>query len=228
MRGKLIVIDGNDGSGKATQVGLLLKYLKKRNRKTAFIDFPRYYTSFHGRIVARYLTGEFGGVNEVNPYLASLTYALDRLSAKPDMDKWIREGKIVVANRYVSSNMAYQSAKLPSGKRAAFLRWLSHMEYGIHKLPKENVVIYLHVPVDVGQELISRKKARKYLRGKTRDIHEDLVSYQQAAEQMYLKLCRANPHWIKIECMGRDGKLRALADIHEQIVELLKERKVIK
>jgi nucleoside 2-deoxyribosyltransferase len=119
-RGKLIVIDGTDGSGKATQCQLLLDYLKKVGYRTKYIDFPRYYSSFHGGMVGRYLKGEFGGLDEVNPYLASLTYALDRLTAKEDMDTWLRNGNLVVTNRYTSSNMAFQTVRVKPEERENF------------------------------------------------------------------------------------------------------------
>src|SRR3989344_5328339 len=164
-KGKLIVIEGADGSGKATQTALLKAYLEQKNYPVETIDFPRYWGSFHGKTIARYLKGEFGGVDSVNPYLISLAYSLDRATAKREMNTWLREGKIVLANRYATSNMAHQAAKLPERKREHFLNWLMELEYKVNKIPKEDLVIYLHVPTATAQVLIQN-------RGRKGAIHE--------------------------------------------------------
>lgn len=226
-KGKLIVVDGTDGSGKAIQCKLLLKYLKAGGFKTKFIDFPRYYTSFHGGMVGRYLNGEFGGTDETNPYLVSLIYALDRLTAKDELEDWLERKNIVVANRYTSSNMAHQTAKLPSKKRDEFLRWLYEMEYKVHKLPKENMVVFLHLPVEIGQKLVDKKGKRDYVKGKKRDIHEASTSHLKRAEEMYLYLAKTRRHWIKVKCLDKEEKLRSRGDIHKEIVEVLKKRKIV-
>lgn len=209
MRGRLIVIDGIDGSGKTTQAKLLVSFLKKKGYKTCYIDFPRYHTSFHGKVVARYLTGEFGQLDEVSPYLASLAYALDRLTAKPQLERWLRQGNIVVANRYTSANMAHQTARLPKDEREEFLRWLADMEYNVHKLPKEDIVIFLHVPPEIGQKLVDKKKKR--------DMHEANLSYLREVEKMYLELARKNKNWVKIECVEK-SKLKSREEIHKMVV----------
>ncbi len=116
-KGKLIVIDGGDGSGKTTQANLLVDYLKKRGFKVKYYDFPRYYSSFHGKLVGRFLAGEFGSLDSVSPYLASLAYALDRASVKEEMEEWLAKGGIIICNRYVTSSMAHQSARLPEKER---------------------------------------------------------------------------------------------------------------
>ena len=112
-KGKLIVIEGTDGSGKTTQLKLLKSYLEKNSIPVETVSFPRYKKSFHGKTVAKYLRGEFGAMDSVSPYLVSLAYAMDRATAKWDMNKWLREGKIVIADRYATSNMAHSAAKLP-------------------------------------------------------------------------------------------------------------------
>lgn len=228
-RGKLIVIDGTDGSGKATQAELLLKYLRKKGRKVKYVDFPRYHDSFHGKVVARYLAGEFGELNSVSPHLASLAYALDRLTAKPKLDRWLRDGKIVVSNRYVSSNMAFQAARLPKNKRREFLNWITEMEYKEHRLPKEDIVLFLHVPAQTGQRLVDRrsKKVRQRLGGMKRDIHEINLEYLRETERMYLKLCAEFKHWVKIECVDRKGSLKTREGIHKMIVKTLQGKRII-
>lgn len=226
-KGKLIVIDGTDGSGKATQSQLLLRYLKDKGLKTKFVDFPRYYTSFHGGTVGRYLAGEFGGVEKTNPYLVSLIYALDRLAAKEEIEDWLDQGNIVVANRYTSSNMAHQTSKLPPGERKQFLAWLYEMEYKVHKLPREEIVLFLHLPAEIGQGLVDRKGKRAYISGRKRDIHEANLVHLKEAEKMYLYLARTREYWARIRCLDKKENLRSPEEIHREVVKLLEERKII-
>ena len=226
-KGKLIVIDGSDSSGKKTQVELLLHYLQKKKYPTKFIDFPRYYSSFHGGTVARYLAGEFGGIDDVNPYLSSLAYAMDRLAAKPDMEEWLLEKNIVVANRYVSSSMTFQTVRLPKKEQEEFLKWLYDMEYKEHKLPPEDIVIYLYVPVEISQRLMKTREKKKYLKGKDKDIHEKNVDYLKKVEKMYLTLVNKNEHWFKIDCLDKSDRLRSKRSIHEEIVQTLKRKRII-
>jgi dTMP kinase len=224
-KGKLIVIDGGDGSGKATQSEMLIKYLEKNKQKVKYMDFPRYYSSFHGNIVARFLAGEFGTLDAVSPYLASLSYALDRASAKDEMDSWLSHGKTLLCNRYATSSMAHQGSKLPSEKRNAFISWLDELEYKVHKIPREDVVIYLYVPWKIGYELTLKKEARKYIDGKL-DIQEKDMNHRASAEEMYLKLARERKNWVKIDCVV-DGKILPKEEIHRQIVGNLQKRKLI-
>ena len=217
--GKLIVIDGTDGSGKSTQIKLLLEYLRKNRFRCKLVDFPRYHSSFHGRVVARYLSGEFG--KDVNPYLASLAYAVDRASARDEINEWLSRGYIVIADRYTSASMAYQTAKLPKKERRKFLKWLMQMEYGVHKLPKENIVLFLHVPIEVGKKLVEKRGGQKYIGGKTKDIHEEKLNYQKEAEKMYLELCKKYKHWIKVNCLNKKGNLQTQNQIHKLIIETL-------
>ncbi|KKP69483.1 MAG: Tmk: thymidylate kinase [candidate division CPR3 bacterium GW2011_GWF2_35_18] len=227
-KGKLVVVDGSDSSGKKTQVDLLLQYLQSKKYKTKYIDFPRYYSSFHGRTVARYLKGEFGGLNEVNPYLSSLAYALDRSAAKEDLDAWLLEDNIVIANRYVSSSMAFQTVRLPEKEREIFLKWLYEMEYKEHKLPIEDIVIYLYVPVSISQKLMENREKKKYLKGKDKDIHEKNVEYLKDVENMYLELVKRNKKWVKINCIDKKGNLRSKEDIHREVISLLKKKMIFK
>ena len=223
-KGKLIVIDGADGSGKATQTKKLLKYLKKNKLKNKYITFPRYYTSFHGKHVGRFLTGEFGGNSEVSPYLSSLAFALDRLHARDEIVDCVSCGNVVVADRYVSASLAHQGSKMPPKKRKHFLNWLYDMEYKEHKLPKEDLVIYLYVPVKKAQELIGKKGKRGYIKGK--DIQEGDIKHQKRSIEMYRDFCKKHKHWIEVKCVER-GKLLSVDEIHEKILGVLKKKKII-
>jgi nucleoside 2-deoxyribosyltransferase len=136
-KGKLIVIDGTNASGKATQTQLLISYFSRHKIKAKQISFPRYYTSFHGKTVCRFLKGEFGRLQDINPYLSSLAFALDRLTAKNQIVDWLEKGYIVIADRYVTSSLAHQGAKLSSRERTKFVNWVYDMEYKQHRMPKE-------------------------------------------------------------------------------------------
>lgn len=223
-KGKLIVIDGTDGSGKGTQTQLLLDYLEKKNLPHKFIDFPRYYTSFHGKMVGRYLAGEFGNMESASPYLSSLFYAMDRLTARDEIVDWLEEGNTVVANRYTTSSMAFQTARIEKDKQDEFLRWIYAMEYKEHKLPKEDIVIFLYVPVEISQKLIEKKDKREYIKGKKKDIHESNVEYQKKVLELYLELAKKYSHWVVIKCVDDKGKLLSVEAVHKKIVSVLRER----
>lgn len=223
-KGKLVVIDGADGSGKGTQAQKLLKYLKVSKVKNKYISFPRYYTSFHGKHVGRFLTGEFGGNNEVSPYLSSLAFALDRLHARDEMMEWLKEGNIVVADRYVTASMAHQGSKMPAKKRKEFVSWLYDMEYKEHKLPKEDLVLYLYVPVEVSQKLLEKKGLRRYTKGK--DKAEADVKHQRNSIKMYREFCKKYKHWVEIKCVEK-GKLLSIEEVHKKILGVLRDKKVI-
>ena len=225
-KGKLIVIDGGDGSGKATQSELLSAYLKKQGNHVKYMDFPRYYQSFHGRVVGRFLTGEFGTLDAVSPYLASLAYAFDRASAKDEMDEWLSKGGIILSNRYATSSMAHQAAKLPEEKRKEFISWVDEMEYKVHKIPREDIVIYLYVPWKIGSELTLKKESRKYVGGKL-DIAEMDMKHRKETEHTYLKLAKERKNWMLITCVSTDGKLLSKESIHKKIVESLRDRHII-
>jgi dTMP kinase len=219
-RGKLIVIEGNDGSGKATQVVLLHKYLKTKKIPVKVIDFPRYNDSFFGKFISRFLQGEFGKLEEVNPYLISIVYAQDREEARGEMEDWLSKGNIVLANRYVPSNLAHQSGRLPKSKREAFIQWDSELEYKINKLPKEDMIIYLHVPYKASIKLLAVKKQKK-------DIAEKNIAYLRSSEESYNNLSQTFSHWEKIECVDNKGNIYSKEEIHTDIKKLLAKRGIL-
>ena len=225
--GKLIVIDGGDGSGKTTQAKLLVEYLKRQKIPAKYLDFPRYYSSFHGRTVAKFLRGEFGKIDQVSPYLASLAYALDRAAVKKEMDEFLQKGGYIIANRYATSNMAHQGAKFKDLKeKNKYLKWVYELEYKVHKIPKEDLVIYLYVPWQIGLSLTQKKPVRRYLKGENADIQEKDLLYRKDVEKMFLDLAKKYKSWVKIDCVV-DDKLLSPAEIHKQVIQVLQERKII-
>lgn len=221
-KGKLIVIDGGDGSGKTTQAELLVTYLKERKIPVKYVDFPQYYKSFHGKTVAKFMRGEFGSMSEVSPYLASLAYALDRASIKREMDEFLAQGGIIVANRYATSSMAHQAAKCKTEKEQnEFLKWIYELEYKVHKVPKENLVIYLHVPWDIASTLTKNRVAQAYLKGMKEDIAERDLEHRKASEEMYLMLAKKHRHWKTVECVENE-KLLSREEIFMHVLALVK------
>lgn len=218
MKGKLIVIEGSDGSGKTTQLNLLKDYFLSAKIPFEIVDFPRYNDSFYGKILKKFLMGEYGSLNKTNPYLASVIFSLDRLGMKEEMYKWLNDEKIILANRYVASNMAHQAGRLLKEKREEFIRWDEELEYEANKIPKEDLVIFLNVPYQISEKLL-RGKAEK-------DMVEKDSEYLKNAQETYLFLAKYFPHWATIDCF-QNGQVRNREDIHEEILQILREKKIL-
>ena len=226
-KGKLIAIEGTDGSGKGTQTKMLVRRLRAEGLAARRIAFPQYATSFFGKMVAAYLRGEYGKAGTVAPHLAAILYAADRHEARDGILRALDEGKSIVLDRYVDSNKAHQAANLSRfAERAAFLAWIDKLEYGIFKLPKPHYTIYLHVPTRIAAGLVGRKAARTHLHGKRRDMHEADPRHLRRAERVYMELAQACPpsRGTLIECVeGR--RMRSRSEIADSIwAALLKRR----
>ena len=224
-KGKLIVIDGTDGSGKATQIGLLIKHLKKDGRKVKVVDFPEYYSNFFGKFIGHCLSEQYYNFVKTHPKIASVLYAADRFESGDKIKKWLKEGNIVVANRYASANQIHQGGKITNTKkRESFLAWLAEMEYGVFKIPKPDAVFYLSVPIPIVMKLIAernKQNSRAYL-GKKKDVHEKDINFLENSRKSALWLSKTQKGWVKIECV-KDCKLEARENIHEKIYEKLKK-----
>ena len=216
----LIVIEGLDGSGKSTQVKKLRQYLGEKTGKLEYIHFPRYDAPVYGDLISRFLRGEFGSNEQVHPQLVALLFAEDRHGAASQMKSILAGGGIVLLDRYVYSNIAYQCAKLDSGAEQARLRdWIIDTEYGAFGLPVPDLNIFLDVPVGfVEQKLTSSRggSGREYLAG-ARDIHEADIEFQKKVRGIYLAQCQADPKFMRIDCSGPDGKMLPPEDVFKKI-----------
>ena len=203
-KGKFIVIDGIDGSGKATQVALLKKRLQKAGHKVKTIDFPRYYKNFFGKLIGEYLSGAFGDFIKVDPRVASVLYAADRFESSDMIRRWLDDGFVVIADRYVSANQIHQGGKIPDEKeRAGFLSWLDEMEHEVFEIPRPDLVIFLDVPFEVSREWLQKKIAvrkKKYLKGGRRDVAEDNLLHLKHSRSAALSLERGHKNWARVEC----------------------------
>jgi dTMP kinase len=228
-KGKLIVIDGTDGSGKATQTDLLVKRLKKAGKKVKVVDFPDYYTNFFGKFIGHCLSEQYYNFVKVHPKIASMLYAADRFESSGEIEKWLKEGNIVIANRYASANQIHQGGKIANTKkRENFLKWLAEMEYEVFKIPKPDVVFYLSVPVPVVLKLIRGRNQiskRNYLGKKKEDVHEKDVSFLENSRKSALWLAKTQKNWVKVECVDGD-EMKTREVIHEEIYAKIK--KIIK
>lgn len=221
-RNTLLAIEGIDGSGKRTQIELLSRVLKQRRVRHVRISFPRYESSF-GSMVGRFLNGEFGPLDQVTPYFSALLFANDRFEAKPDLEKAFRSGAVVIADRYVASNLAHQGARVAPAKRVAFIAWLRDVEYRIYQLPAEDLVIYLRLPAAVAQELVEKKAARSYTKLR-KDIQEANLAHLEQAAHVYDRLARAR-NWVTVECWdASEGKMRTPEQIHADVVQAIAKR----
>ncbi len=201
--GKLIVIEGIDGSGKGTQARLLTRRLGREGFKTATISFPQYGKKSAG-LIEEYLNGKYG---DVEPYAASLFYAVDRFDASAKIRELLAEGHIVILDRYVDSNAGHQGAKISDARaRGRFLKWLYMTEYEILNVPKPDIVLILKIEPKTAQSNVGKKDARQYLKaGKTHDIHEADKTHLEKAQNAYLWLAKKHPeNHILIECMDAE------------------------
>ena len=214
--GKVIVIEGLDGSGKATQTERLYELLSARGVQVRRVSFPDY-DSPSSALVKMYLNGEFGSdPGDVNGYAAAAFYAVDRYASfKKDWGKAYDDGAVILCDRYATSNAVYQMTKVPQCEREEYLRWLEELEYGRLGIPRPDLVIYLDVPTDISQSLMSRRYDGDESK---KDLHERNLAYlAQCGESARYSAMKLN--WNVISCV-RDGKMRSIDDISAEIAKL--------
>ena len=220
--GKFIVLDGNDGSGKATQTKLLAEYLSTSGIPYEKFDFPSYDKNFFGELIGECLAGKHGDFVHLDPKIASPLYALDRLETAPKIRNALEAGKIVLADRYASSNQIHQGGKIKdTNEREEFMQWLEKMEYEIVGIPRPDAVVYLDVPVEVSLELLTNKRAQKnaQLGGAELDTVEEDRQYLENSHTTARWLAEHENNWHFVTCMG-EGELRSREEIHADVLKI--------
>ncbi len=215
MLGKLIVLDGTDASGKATQIKELAKHLTEDGYGVEVIEYPNYNT-FFGKLIWRYLNGEFGSAASVSPYLISTVYACDRLQSKEKIKQLLEEGKVVLCNRYTTANMIHQGGKIVGLEdKADFLRWIKEMEFDVFKLAVPDLVLYLDVPIEFGKALQEKKNRPK-------DIHESSEEHLFDSKKQCETVARFVDNWVKIDCV-KNGGLMSVEDVYKLVYDEVKK-----
>ena len=218
----LIVIEGLDGAGKSTQISRVGEYLTAEGRSCYQMHFPRTDGSHFGELIASFLRGELGQIHQVNPYLVALLYASDRLEFKPMLENLLSDNDIVLFDRYVYSNIAYQCAKIADATQRRKLQdWILQTEFEVNRLPKPDLNIFLDVPFQFTRQKLAEKREdgqRLYLKGKE-DIHETDLAFQDQVREMYLSLVDEEK-FIKIDCSNGQGIL-SVDQIFNKITNVL-------
>ncbi|HBX53083.1 MAG: dTMP kinase [Bacteroidetes bacterium RIFOXYA12_FULL_35_11] len=227
---KLLVIEGLDGSGKSTQIDLLQNFLTKNKVPYKYLHFPRTDAPFFGELVSMFLRGDLGDLANVNPYLVALIYAGDRNDAKEMILQWLKEDHLVLLDRYVHSNIAFQCAKLKDKSEQEKLKdFIIRLEYEYYKIPKPDLNIFLSVPFSFTENKLSSQRSgedRSYLQGK-KDIHEQDLEFQKNVREMYLNSVKDDPNFRLIDCTDGDTSMLPPDKIFEKIIYSLKDNNMI-
>lgn len=219
-----IVLEGLDGAGKSTQIKLLRAFFEARGESCAYLHFPRFDAPIYGELIARFLRGEFGSAAEVDPYLVALLYAGDRADAAKQICRWLDEGRVVILDRYLYSNIGYQCAKLPAGEeRNSLMQWIFDLEYGYNAIPKPDLSLFLDVPFSFTERKLTEQREgddRDYLKGGA-DIHEASLVLQQQVREVYLAAANEFHDLQVVDCGTAEGGMAAPEAIFEKITTLL-------
>ena len=212
-----IVLEGLDGAGKSTQIRMLRQLFADRGVESEYVHFPRFDSPVYGQLIARFLRGEFGGVQEVDPYLVALIFAGDRADAAPQIRQWLAEGKAVVLDRYVYSNVGFQCAKLPAGEeRDRLADWIVNLEFGHNALPRPDLSLFLDVPFAFTERKLSEVREGDDLQG-GQDIHEASLQLQQDVRSVYLASAAKDPSLRVVDCSDASGAMESPEGIFAKI-----------
>jgi len=220
----LIAIEGIDGAGKGTLTRHLLERAQADGIAAASLSFPRYEETRFSALIAQYLNGRFGAVDEVPARFAALLYAGDRMESLERLQALIAGYRLVILDRYVASNMAYQAARLPEAEQAELIAWLDETEFDTFGLPRPDLTVLLATRPDVADELVSRKAARSYTDEK-RDLHEADQDFMARTAAVYAKLAeQGGDAWLVVETTAADGTLRLPDEIAAELWDELRRR----
>ena len=223
-----IALMGKNGAGKSTQIRMLRQLFADRGVESEYVHFPRFDSPVYGQLIARFLRGEFGGVQEVDPYLVALIFAGDRADAAPQIRQWLAEGKAVVLDRYVYSNVGFQCAKLPAGEeRDRLADWIVNLEFGHNALPRPDLSLFLDVPFAFTERKLSEAREgddRDYLQG-GQDIHEASLQLQQDVRSVYLASAAKDSSLRVVDCSDASGAMESpegiFAKIRAELIPIL-------
>lgn len=219
-----IVIEGLDGAGKSTQVALLREEFAGRGIETEYLHFPRFDATEYGRMISTFLRGDLGDIDSVDTQLVALLYAGDRRLAAPMIREWLSQGKAVIIDRYVASNIAYQCAKADDDKAKRELReWILEKEYSTYGIPRPDVTLFLDVPFEFTAAKLTENREgddRDYLKGK-KDIHEASLTLQQRVRLEYLSLADEDNSFKVIDCGDGNGSMLPPEEIFGKIKKAL-------
>ncbi|NWG15745.1 MAG: deoxynucleoside kinase [Chloroflexi bacterium] len=229
-RGCFVVLEGNQGLGKTTQARLLTQYLTQHNIAHRLYCFPRY-ESFFGQLAAAFLRGEHGSIESTSPYLVAMIFANDRLLVRDEIRQALEDGMLVLADRWVSSNLAVQASKFQNdADREAFNQWVQEMEYEVFGQPRPDLTIYLRARPEVTFHQLRNREQQQHLKGKA-DIEESSSRLISASFEQYERLAATLPGWaaLDMERQAAEGEppILSIQDIHAAIVNLLKTHHVL-
>ena len=223
-----IVIEGLDGAGKSTQLKKIREHFAQKGLECRDVHFPRFDTPVYGELIAKFLRGELGDLNNVNPYLVALLYAGDRAEAKQTIENWLKNGKVVVLDRYLYSNIAYQCAKVGTKEEQKELRnWIFDLEYNHNKIPKPDLSIFLNVPMSFTKSKLEKNREgedRDYLKGK-KDIHEASLSFQDKVREVYLEQEKLDSSFSVVNCCDEENNMLCSDDVFAKILEKIEKIK---
>jgi len=223
---RFYVVEGLDGSGKSTQIQLLLDHMSGKGLSCQYLHFPRTDDSIYGDLIARYLRGDLGPLESVHPYLVALIFAGDRLEAAGMIRDWLSQDQTVITDRYVISNIAFQCAKMKGDKeKAALKEWILRLEYEHHEIPRPDMSIFLDVPFRFTEKKLSNTRQgedRDYLRGNT-DIHEQDLELQKKVRQVYREVVDEDASVRIVDCSDEAGEMLTPGQIFEKLLGLLSQ-----
>jgi dTMP kinase len=227
---KLFVVEGVDGSGKSTQIKLLNDYFTQKGHRCEYLHFPRTDAPYFGELIARFLRGEFGSLNEVDPWLVAMLYAGDRRDASELISGWLKKGNMVLLDRYTYSNIAYQCAKLRNPvEQKALMNWILNLEFSHFGIPCPDLNIFLDVPFSFTEKKLSLSRTgedRNYLNG-TNDIHEGSLVFQRKVREIYLKVSQRDSRLCVVNCSDKHGDMLPPLKIFDLVIQIIAERKLI-
>jgi dTMP kinase len=221
---KFVNIEGLDGSGKSTQIKLLTEHFENKNIPFKYLHFPRTDSPVYGELIARFLRGELGKMENVDPYLIALIYAGDRNDAKTMIREWMDNNYLVLIDRYVFSNIAFQCAKLEDPNAIEKLsKWIKYLEFDYNNIPKPDVSLFLDVPIEFTRSNLKKTRKggdRKYLKGKE-DIHEKNIDFQKRVREIYLHEIKQESFFHSISCYDEKKNILDPDTIKGRILEYI-------